>query len=280
MTHPLDDSRLLVARARDQFDALNSEVWQFWQDHPVEILYRFDPETHDQIFKMLQGPQFPRRWGVLLGEMVGNCISALNYVVIALIREWDGNDDRDSAFPISNAVEDYLKVGKGGQTYRDRLLDGVPENARKRVDQFQPWQKRDPLLDSLSILKALRDAALHHDLQAAYLILQLPTHTFQFPMDGDYGNVSLTLGENGNVSIQADVKPKRKTDANGIMWQPRRVPVKIPPTTEVAFGSARDNRFASLREIKEVVRWVGVTVEAFESEFPRAHRDTTTPNPN
>jgi hypothetical protein len=131
MDHPLDDCRLKIARAKEQFDALRDEIAEFSQNNPYAATIRLDPETGDEIFEATDPPRFKRSWGVLVGEIAHNLRSALDWLVHELVTEASGEPHGKTAFPISETEGGYLRVvRRGGVSYRDWLLAGVPDKLK------------------------------------------------------------------------------------------------------------------------------------------------------
>lgn len=246
----------------EQFNSLHGEIAEFSEDHPMYIDISIDVKTGDQVLKVVDPPQFPPRWGVLVSEMVGNCTKALNYLVVALIRKADGQPDRNVAFPISLTEDEYLKVGRGGKTYRDRLLHGIPEPIRKEIDRLQPWQHPTPAETLLAVLKALRDAAEHRDLQAAYLKIETPAYFVWVPTAReDYRSLTIELPVAGGINVQAQFKNPPSNRIAGMLVTPK-VQVGNALGTEPVFGS-KPLELVALTDIQGVIQWTAVVVERF-----------------
>jgi len=257
---------LVVARAAEQFNALHAEITQFSEDQPMYIDISYEVETGKQALKVVQPPQFPARWGVLVGEMVGNCTKALNYLIVALIRKAGGQPDRNVAFPISLIEAEYLNVGRGGKTYRDRLLDGVPEPIREKIDHLQPWQHSSPDATLPAILKALRNAAEHRDLQTAYLRIETPAHFVWIPTRvEDFRELTIELPIEGGISVQAEFKSKPDGPIAGMLVCPK-MQVGNRLGAEPAFGS-KPRSLVALTDIRGVVEWTGSVIESFTNDL-------------
>jgi hypothetical protein len=263
--HPLDDSLLVAARAKQQFDALQAEIVKFAEDNPIALSHAINSDTGDEVLKIGDPPRFPRRWGVLLGEVVDSSVKALNYLVIALVREAGGQPDRQVAFPIAETRDAYFKVGRGGKTFRDRRLAGVPLTAAEKIDDLQPWHAGESAYrQRLAVLQMLRDAAEHHDLQAAYLSIDTPTHAVRLPME--HGEVTITFGKDGGIGVETQIKRLPVPGLNaGIMIGPK-VDVGNRLAFEPIFGTDMA-RLADLREIKKAVSWAESIVKWFRPDF-------------
>ena len=75
-----------------------------------------DPQTGDEVIQSADLPSFPARWGVLVGELIHNLRSALDYLIGEFVREGGREPDSGNAFPISKTRARYLKK-KRGVTY-------------------------------------------------------------------------------------------------------------------------------------------------------------------
>lgn len=261
----------MVERAKEQFDALNLDVGAFLNANPISVEAYTQADTGNHIIKVVNPPEFPRRWGVILGEIAGNSASALNYLVVAFIRKEGGQPSRDAAFPITDIETNYYKIGKGKISFRDRLLAGVPEPIRQRIDELQPWRRTPslPVADELSILKFLRDAAEHRDLQAACIRVDLPAHFIQVPATGRLHSVTIVVTPQGvPVKVEPEFSLHSATDRIGLtIAQTNQPDPQRPLSTQVSFGGTEHPRQATLGQVEQAISWTSTIIEGFSPAF-------------
>jgi hypothetical protein len=265
--HPLDDCRLKVARAKQQFDALHGEIALFFKDNPYVATIGVDPETGDQIFDAPEPPHFKRSWGVIVGEIAHNCRSALDWLIHVLIAESGGEAHGKTAFPISETESGYLKaVRRGGTTYRDWLLAGLPDTLKERIDALQPYQRGDlARTDALLVLRYLTDRDKHRHLHPAYAWINLPSKAFLIKADSPARNIKIRLPAEGGVDMQADFKDGKAGADAGIVYYPK-VTVKREPGVEVVFG-AEPSHVTGLDDLRHLIGYVEQIIESFDADL-------------
>ncbi len=265
MDHPLDDCRTKVARAKEQFDSLRDEIVEFFKDNPYTASITVDPQTGDEVFEAKEPPRFPARWSTIFGEIAHNCRSALDYLITILVEEGGREPDGNNAFPITKSHAGYVRKDRRGITYRDKLLKGVPEPLKDKIDQFQPYNRGDLAhADSLLALKYLADRDKHRKPHPAYAWVNMPTKAFLFPMDTEYRNVTIRLPHEGGLQIQAEFRGMRRGQAGFVVYPD--VKVQRPPGVEVVFG--RDpSRVVGLDDLSNLIQYVEVVIESFAGDI-------------
>ena len=262
MEHPLDDCRLKIARAKEQFDALHAEIAQFFEDYPYVVRIYVDPQTGDEVFEAPEPPTFDRSWGVIVGEIAHNCRSALDWLANVLVTESGGEPDRETAFPISRTEADYLRKNRTGVPYRDRLLRGMRDDFKDRIDAVQPYKRGDlAYADALVALRYLTDRDKHRHLHPAYAWINMPSKAFCFPTDDEMRDITIRLPREGGFDVQAQFKRGRGTPA-GIVVYPD-VKVQRQPGVEVVFGRDPD-KLHGLDDLRDLVLYVERIVESFD----------------
>jgi hypothetical protein len=269
MDHPLDDCRLKIARAKQQFDALRDEIADYFKGNPYVATIGVDPQSGDQVFEAAEPPRFKRSWGVIVGEIAHNCRSALDWLIHVLITESGGEPHGKTAFPISETEDGYFRVvRRGGITYRDWLLDGLSDSLKERIDAFQPYKRGDlAYADALVALRYLTDRDKHRHLHPAYGWINMPSTAFLLRADTDVRNIKLRLPAKGGVEMQADFKGGGRGADPGIVFYPK-VQVKRNPGVEVVFGSEPD-KMHGLDDLRQLIGYVETIIESFSRDLDR-----------
>ena len=263
MDHPLDDCRLKIARAKEQFDSLHAEIVKFDKTNPYVLDCHVDPETGDETIKCAEPPSFPRRWGVIVSEIAQHLRSSLDYLVGVLIEEAGGKPNGDTAFPISKTKTRYLRKNKRGVTYRDRKLRGVPGPLKARIDGFQPFKRGD--LAHADMLLALSDFAnrdKHRSLRPAYAWINTPTRAFSFPTDDELKDLEIRVTGDGGFKIQTEFKHGFSKPLALVMYP--NVKVQGPPGVEVVFGREdAPGEMLGMKDLRDLILYVESVVESF-----------------
>ena len=125
MGHPLDSSRLKLARAREHFRQLDVERKAFLDTQPYFYVPAYDDDAgrHEIRARVLAAP--PLRLGVLAGDVIHNYRAALDHLVYQVAalgpRGEAGRGDR-TQFPIFEKKRDF-------DSHTATYLKGVPKEA-------------------------------------------------------------------------------------------------------------------------------------------------------
>lgn len=154
MGHPLDSSRLKVARAREHFKVLDAERRAFIETQPYFYVpnYDFESGRHEIRARKIADP--PIRLGLLAGDVVHNYRAALDHLVFQVAalgpRGEAGRGDR-TQFPIFERKRDF-------DNHVATYLKGVPKDAVSVFELCQPYQGGERLI---SLVARLDDRDKH-----------------------------------------------------------------------------------------------------------------------
>ncbi len=157
--HPLDGSRLKIDRAQHHLDSLERSVSSFLNSEPY-VVSRQDDDI-GVTYQVQLRRALPFEWGLMVGDVVSNLRSSLDYIVfqLSLPRLQRGTDPRDwqvPQFPICDKRTAYC--GRGSK----RLIRFVPRGCHRTIEQLQPYHRKHwPELDLLSILRDISNADKH-----------------------------------------------------------------------------------------------------------------------
>lgn len=262
--HPLDDCRMKIARSKEQFDSLRTEIIEFDKANPYVLSIEVDPETGDEVLKCANPPAFPRRWAALIGELAHNLRSSLDYLIGVLVREAGGKPNGNTAFPISKSKNRYLRRNKRGVTYRDRVLRGLSSEMKKRIDALQPFNRGDlAYADMLLGLADLSNRDKHREPQPAYAWITTPTRAFSFPTDDEMRELEIRIPREGGFSMKADFKHGGGRPAAMVMYPD--VKMQRPPGVEVVFGTG-PSKLLGLDDIAALILYVEGIIESFAGD--------------
>ncbi len=264
MEHPLDDCRLKIARAKRDFDALQTEMAKFGENNRYGARVHVDPETQEHALNFGKPPSLPRDWGAEAGEIGVKCRGALDYLINVFIRKAGG--EPKGQFPIGTSETEYFKPGRQGVTYRDRLLDGFPEPLRDRIDGFQPYKAGDQAhVHPLALLANLSNADKHRLPQTTYVAIDLPAHVVCLPTSDPVENLTITLPSPADISVEAKMARSHAPDAMAVQIHPK-VQVDWHIGVEFVFGREFGKPLISMVDLRNVIAATEEIVESFAAD--------------
>lgn len=169
MDDPLASSRLKLARAVEHLDSLDREVRAFAEtdldrlrtEHGADskkpataIWLAMEPTTLPPVVQFRQA--LPARFGLILGDYVGNLRAALDHAVYGLAGTQAGSHN---AFPTEGDGKSFANRAKDA-------LRGVPEPIRALIESMQPFNGH-ARGDRLALLARLSNIDKHRVLYPA-----------------------------------------------------------------------------------------------------------------
>jgi hypothetical protein len=264
--HPLDNCRLKVARAKEQFDSLHDEIAQFAKNNPCPVEIKVDPQTGDELIEVPEPPVFPGRWGVIVGEITYGLRSSLDHLIGAFLRKAGREPHGDTAFPISKTRDRYLRKNNRGITHRDRVLRGVPEPLKQRVDSLQPYQRGDLAEDDpLFVLSQIANRDEHREPHPAYVWVMTPRGAFGFPGDVALKTIRVRLPKEGGREVQAEFKTGATLTDPPLKVHFPKVNMKRPTGVEPVFGGQR-SRPLTLDDLRALIGYIDSLIESFAGD--------------
>lgn len=148
MAHPLESTRLKLARAREHLKQLDSERRAFLDTQPYFYIphYDFEAGRHEIRARKLADP--PMRLGILAGDIIHNYRAALDHLVYEVAslgpRGVAGRGER-TQFPVFDLKRDF-------DSHVATYLKGVPKEAVEVFELLQPYQAGEQLIASIAQL--------------------------------------------------------------------------------------------------------------------------------
>jgi len=160
----LSASDAKIARARVHLDELERKTRRVVQDsHPYTIRHtEIDPEAGlCEVFLRPQ-PIAEHFLGIIVGDLIHNLRSALDYIVTALVDKSNATLSTSHQFPIFMDKRSYnAKVGTESVATKEGWLRGVTMGL-KQVWELQPFNsKMDPTDNPLAIISTFSNADKH-----------------------------------------------------------------------------------------------------------------------
>lgn len=125
-----------IARAQEHLEVLHREIHEFLRATNRKLVVNVDErQSKTWIVYWVEDPYPPIRISVLVGDCVFNVRSALDTLICGLVRTRKPSSSCSGRkFPIYRDEVEYRRN-------RDAALKGVPEDAAKLVDRFQPCNR-------------------------------------------------------------------------------------------------------------------------------------------
>lgn len=153
----VEPAALKLQHADRHFSALGTAIRQFLDANPLELTVDDADADRWRVVRVAGFPRPPLEWGVLLGDGIHDCRSALDNAVAALCRLAGSEPTVSNDFPILVDLPESDRERK-----LTRSLRGIPLMLQRPIRDRQPY-----LLGSarsghpLAVLQALSDADKH-----------------------------------------------------------------------------------------------------------------------
>ncbi len=261
MPHPLDDAYEKVSGAAKHFDALRAKVNEFDQANPNPFRPVIDPQTGEHVIDVGDPPVLSPEWSRMVGDIAHNLRSALDYLVYELSAEGGGDPGRErTAFPISEDKGEYWKPkGRRKISYRDHCLAGVADSNKTKIDDIQPYHRKDPTRTHLSRLNHLSNRDKHRTAHPAYSMFETPGHIVSTEHGETLSHVEIRYRPGTHdFSVQAKIEREPRPGRSIGMRADRKPQMDRRIGVTIAFGDRRitlDDLRAMIRHVKGILDW-------------------------
>jgi hypothetical protein len=192
MTIDLTECRAKIERAREHRDALEAMVRPVIsgsapESDLVQLNAKLDPQSGQHVFRVATIPEDWRlRVGIILGDIVHNLRSALDYVFYALCVHYLGATKTER---LGNQVQ--FPIEDNPQTFANKRVHfgKIPWGHWAIIDSAQPYNGADPPRAALRTLRNLSNRDKHRALNPLLLrttMIQLYDHTLAAQATTDF----------------------------------------------------------------------------------------------
>ena len=146
---PIDKLKLKTERADKHITDLAEALRIFHEQGDRQfIAFQRNPQTGEQIFKVVRVPEVPLAISVIIGDALNNLRSTLDHLVYALVAKRIAPKIPPNyvSFPIADSPDKYVST-----EYR-RKIEMAGEKAIKRIDALKPYKGGNDLLWQLGKL--------------------------------------------------------------------------------------------------------------------------------
>lgn len=236
LVHSLDlaSSDAKIDRAFEHLETLETDVRAAWAESgPYSVRFsEVDPETGWCEVSLVPAPEIPR-FGVIMGDLMHNLRSALDYIVTALVDATDGVTlSRHHQFPIFSNPADYL--AKVGDPAAAPAVFGPLRHlvlGTGLIEQLQPYKANpDPREDPMWHIHRFSNADKHRKITT---LLAIPLGSFDIAFEG-------TVFERDHIVEITDWKPYEEAVIERLRFDPpiaRNLRVTGPMTVNYAFST-------------------------------------------
>jgi hypothetical protein len=135
VTNPLAGSRVKIERAKKHVQDLIIALTTFSDSKPYKVGTKRDSETKRLIYYVTEVRELPPHIATIVGDVIHNLRSALDYLAYQLVIVGKGNNRpfRHVEFPIFDSAQKY-EAGK------HRKIKGMRPEAIKAIDIIKPYK--------------------------------------------------------------------------------------------------------------------------------------------
>lgn len=129
----LNSVELKIFRAAQHIDSLKSELEGYFQSNPGKMVRQPHTCENEGIFRFVANDPIPARFGLIVGDVLQNLRSSLDYLVWELVLAANDQPSEKNMFPICSTVESF------DQQIKRHRLDGVSPDAIAEIKSLQPY---------------------------------------------------------------------------------------------------------------------------------------------
>jgi hypothetical protein len=204
--HTLDANRLAgpklkVERAKCHILDLENTLQVFREGNPYELVHNVDPQTGENVYRILIKQSLPSKLSAILGDIVHNLRAALDHLISDLIRANGREPDGGSGFPITQRAKN-LKPG------RITKISGVSAKTERFILRLKPYETGSPALWKLHMLDVLdKHAGIIPVAAASVQVIAFVAMPMLF--QGPGGEVYLGQGPPGSMPMGGTGVPEK-----------------------------------------------------------------------
>ena len=175
--------KLKIERAKRHIQDFEIAVQAFRDTNPYDLIRETDPQTGENVYRMLVKEGVPISLSGFLGDAVHNLRCALDYLICDLIRANGKQPDGNSGFPIKQRTERF----KPGRVAK---IDRISAKAERLVFRFKGHKS---INDALWIIHWLDVIDKHNAI--------VPVAAANLRVTAKVGVPGMFLGPDGNIRL-------------------------------------------------------------------------------
>lgn len=251
----LTGAKLKIKRAKKHFKELETEINNFFANEPFKIVKQ-EARNGDLLYRVIISDQIPVEWSSIIGDIIHNLRSALDYLAWQLVLQNGGTPGKNTYFPIGSSPKKYNNTVRGS-------LKGASKDAMELVKSLQPYPGGNDLLVQIHALDI-------HDKHRLNLIVgSAHRHILFTPkLEADWIPEDFPFPE-----IALNPKERQFPLVNGahiftVKKEARDLPSKFEFVFELAFGDVDEVKGRPLGEtLGKMIEHVDGVVNKFDHRF-------------
>ena len=221
---------LKIFRAAQHIESLKSELEGYFKGNPGKMVRQPHDSENEAVFQFVPNGPIPARFALIVGDVLQNLRSSLDYLVWELVVAANGQPSEKNMFPICSTVESFE------EQIRRHRLDGIAADAVTEIKSLQPYHLGQNSNKSiLSALDELTNINKHRRI--------LLTNLMASPIERENFVV-----QDGQVWVREGPGPVRIFDSNTQFTFPL-IDGKLHVDTQIVAGIAFDEGPAKGLEI-------------------------------
>lgn len=134
---PLVGARIKLERAKKHLEEFRSEFNRLRDKNPNMITADFDEQSRQHIIRFNLVEEIPQNWGAIIGDIIHNLRSALDYIAWQLVIK-NGNvpDEGTTGFPIGDRANTF-------ESFCGRKVKGASKKAIDLIKSLKPYKGGD-----------------------------------------------------------------------------------------------------------------------------------------
>jgi hypothetical protein len=129
----LNSVELKIFRAAQHFESLQSELGAYFKSNPGKMVRQPHTCDNEAVFRFVSKEPVPTRFGLIMGDILQNLRSALDYLVWELVLAANNQPTEKNMFPVCSSLESFMhQVGR-------HRLDGIAADALAEIKGLQPF---------------------------------------------------------------------------------------------------------------------------------------------
>jgi hypothetical protein len=128
----LDGPRLKVGRAQHHLDELKTAIVSLLQPNPERIVGHLNDDATQWIYPARRTPTTRIAWSAMLGDVLNNYRSALDYTVAELVLKAGNTVTKNTSFPIIDDSQKWTKVSRS-------RTKGIAKGSDVPIRAVQPY---------------------------------------------------------------------------------------------------------------------------------------------
>lgn len=129
----LNSVELKIYRAAQHIKSLESELEGYFKGNPGKMVRQPHTSENEALFRFIPDGPIPARFGLIVGDVLQNLRSSLDYLVWELVLAANNQPSEKNMFPICSTFESF------DRQIKRRRLDGMSPDAIAEISSLQPY---------------------------------------------------------------------------------------------------------------------------------------------